>query len=231
MRIFIPARNAPLGASAAAVSDSELMLDAGSANPANSRAGLHSAHHGAVRHRIDIGRRRFVYMLPVGVFAGMAGAFAVSLGRDPSQIPSALIGKPVPEFDLPPVQGRALGLSRGDLRGEVSLVNVFASWCVACREEHPLFMKLRQSGGVPIHGLNYKDRPNDAAEWLDSLGDPYTRTGADMDGRVAIDWGVYGVPETFIVDKDGIIAHKHIGPVTKQALDETILPLIARLRG
>ncbi len=228
MRDSLSVRNAHLGASAAG--DSEL-LDAGPAGPAYSRVGLHSDHHGAVRDRVDIGRRRFIYMLPVGVFTGIAAAFAVSIGRDPSNIPSALIGKPIPEFALPPVQGRVLGLSSAELRDEVSLVNVFASWCVACREEHPLFMRLRQSGAAPIHGLNYKDRPNDAAEWLDSLGDPYTRTGADMDGRVAIDWGVYGVPETFVVDQHGIIAHKHIGPVTKQALEETVLPLIARLRG
>src|SRR3546814_7236428 len=115
----------------------------------------------------------------------------------------SLIGKPVPEFALPPVQGRTLGLSSDDLQGEVSLINVFASWCTACREEHPLFMRLRASGVVPIHGLNYRDRPEDAAGWLDELGDPYTRTGADRNGRVGIDWGVYGVPETFVVGPDG----------------------------
>lgn len=169
-------------------------------------------------------------MLPAAAFAAIAGGVAVSLGRDPSRIPSALIGKAVPEFALPPVQGRTLGLSTADLKGAVSLVNVFASWCVACREEHPLFMALRHSGAVPIHGLDYKDRPEDAAAWLDSLGDPYTRTGSDRDGRVAIDWGVYGVPETFVIDRNGIIAHKHIGPVTQEALAETMLPLIARLR-
>src|SRR3546814_5695599 len=116
------------------------------------------------------------------------------------------------------------------LQGEVSLINVFASWCTACREEHPLFMRLRASGVVPIHGLNYRDRPEDAAGWLDELGDPYTRTGADRNGRVGIDWGVYGVPETFVVGPDGHIAYKHVGPVTERALKETILPLVARLR-
>src|SRR5690606_16548335 len=117
----------------------------------------------------------------------------------PSNLPSTLISKPVPDFALPPVKGRTLGLSSTDLKGEVSLVNVFASWCVACRAEHPLFMKLAAQGTVPLHGLNYKDQPDDAAKWLDSLGDPYTRTGADISGRVAIDWGVYGVPETFVI--------------------------------
>jgi cytochrome c biogenesis protein CcmG/thiol:disulfide interchange protein DsbE len=117
-----------------------------------------------------------------------------------------------------------------DLKGEVSLVNVFASWCVACRAEHPVFMRLKAEGVVSIHGLNYKDRPQDAANWLDDLGDPYTRTGADLDGRVAIDWGVYGVPETFVVDRQGRIAFKQIGAVTPKILEQTILPLIQRLR-
>jgi cytochrome c biogenesis protein CcmG/thiol:disulfide interchange protein DsbE len=121
-------------------------------------------------------------------------------------------------------------LSNGDLQGEVSLVNVFASWCTACRDEHPLFMQLYQENIVPIHGLNYKDRPRDAAAWLDALGDPYTRTGADINGRVGIDWGVYGVPETFVIDRSGRIAYKHIGAVTEQVLKETLLPLIAELK-
>jgi cytochrome c biogenesis protein CcmG/thiol:disulfide interchange protein DsbE len=174
--------------------------------------------------------RRLGFLLPVAAFVIVAVGLAVSLTRNPQEIPSALIGKPVPEFSLPPVQGRMLGLSSADLKGEVSLVNVFASWCTACRYEHPLFMRLAQDGVVPIHGLNYKDRPEDAAKWLDTLGDPYTRTGADRDGRVAIDWGVYGVPETFVIGKDGVIVHKHIGPVRAKDLKETILPLIERLR-
>jgi cytochrome c biogenesis protein CcmG/thiol:disulfide interchange protein DsbE len=175
-------------------------------------------------------RRRFVLLLPAGLFTGVATALGFALTRDPEALPSALIGKTVPEFSLPPVQGRALGLSSADLRGDVSLVNVFASWCTACRSEHPLFMQLRANGAVPVHGLNYKDRPEDAASWLDELGDPYTRTGADLNGRVSIDWGVYGVPETFVVGRTGIILHKHIGPITEQALNETILPLVTRSR-
>lgn len=149
--------------------------------------------------------------------------------RNPQELPSAFIGKPVPIFNLPPVRGRKLGLSSADLKGGVSLVNVFASWCVACRAEHPLFMQLAANKVVPIHGIN-KDAPQDAADWLDNLGDPYTRTGIDRDGRVAIDWGVTGVPETFVVDASGIVACKQVGPITQQALEETILPLIARLR-
>jgi cytochrome c biogenesis protein CcmG/thiol:disulfide interchange protein DsbE len=150
--------------------------------------------------------------------------------RDPGTIPSALIGKLVPEFKLPPVKGRVLGLASADLNGEVSLVNVFASWCTACREEHPVFMRLNAEGIVPIHGLNYKDQPDNAARWLNTMGDPYTRTGADVSGRAAIDWGVYGVPETFVITKDGRIAYKHIGAVTPKVLEDTILPIIRKLR-
>ncbi len=175
---------------------------------------------------------RLLWLLPVLAFAAIAGLLFWGLdpSRDPSEIPSVLIGKPVPEFDLPPVQGRESGLSTANLSGEVSLVNVFASWCTACRYEHPLFMRLKTDGIVPLHGLNYKDRPEDAADWLDTLGDPYTRTGADIDGRVAIEWGVYGVPETFVIDRDGRIAFKQIGPINARILDETILPLVEKLQ-
>lgn len=175
-------------------------------------------------------RRRLRFLVPVAAFTALALMLGWGLTHNAREIPSALIGKPVPQFSLPPVQGRTLGLSSTDLVGEVSLVNVFASWCVACREEHPLFVRLKADGVVPIHGLNYKDQPDNAARWLNTLGDPYTRTGADRSGRVAIDWGVYGVPETFVITKDGRIAHKHIGPLTSDDLTKTILPLIGRLR-
>jgi len=173
---------------------------------------------------------RIATFLPAAIFAGLAIVLGWGLTRNAQDIPSALIGKSVPEFSLPPVKGRKLGLTSANLRGEVSLVNVFASWCVACREEHPAFMRLAATGIVPLYGLNYKDRPDDAAKWLDTMGDPYTRTGADLTGRVAIDWGVYGVPETFAVGADGRIAYKHIGAVTEQALVENILPLVERLK-
>jgi cytochrome c biogenesis protein CcmG/thiol:disulfide interchange protein DsbE len=175
-------------------------------------------------------RRNVLAFLPLAVAAVLGVVLAWGLTRDPSNLPSTLISKPVPDFALPPVKGRTLGLSSTDLKGEVSLVNVFASWCVACRAEHPLFMKLAAQGTVPLHGLNYKDQPDDAAKWLDSLGDPYTRTGADISGRVAIDWGVYGVPETFVIGADGRVAYKHIGPVSEEALTGTILPLVEELR-
>ncbi|WP_157019379.1 DsbE family thiol:disulfide interchange protein [Mesorhizobium xinjiangense] len=175
-------------------------------------------------------RRNVLAFLPLAVAALLAVVLAWGLTRDPGNLPSTLIGKAVPDFALPPVKGRTLGLSSTDLKGEVSLVNVFASWCVACREEHPLFMKLAAQGTVPLHGLNYKDQPDDAAKWLDSLGDPYTRTGADISERVAIDWGVYGVPETFVIGANGRVAYKHIGPVSEEALNGTILPLVEELR-
>ncbi len=179
---------------------------------------------------VPMRHRNVLAILPLAVAAVLAVVLAWGLTRDPSNLPSTLIGKAVPDFELPPVKGRTLGLSSTDLKGEVSLVNVFASWCVACRAEHPLFMKLAAEGTVPLHGLNYKDQPDDAAQWLDSLGDPYTRTGADISGRVAIDWGVYGVPETFVIGADGRVAYKHIGPVSEEALTGTILPLVEELR-
>lgn len=182
---------------------------------------------GAVR---SFGWARLALYAPVLVFLAVLVAFVVGLKRDRDTLPSPLIGKPVPAFSLPPVQGRSLGLASSDLKGGVSLFNVFASWCVACREEHPVLMRLKAQGTVPIHGLNYKDKPDDAARWLDAKGDPYTRTGADLDGRVAIDWGVYGVPETFVVDGNGRIAFKQIGPITPQILETVILPLILKLR-
>lgn len=186
--------------------------------------------NGSAANDQPLQRRRLVVLIPLTAFIGLVMALAWGMTRDPSTIPSALIGKPVPQFALPPVKGRTLGLASADLIGEVSLVNVFASWCVACREEHPVFMQMKAESIVPIHGLNYKDQPDNVAKWLNTMGDPYTRTGADIDGRVAIDWGVYGVPETFVVTKDGRIAYKHIGAVTPKVLEVTILPLIQRLR-
>ncbi len=175
------------------------------------------------------GGRLAVYT-PLVVFLVMAVFLGIGLTLDPREVPSPLIGKAVPVFSLPAVKGRELGLANTDLKGEVSLVNVFASWCVACREEHPLWMQIAKSKVVPIHGLNYKDKPDDAQAWLKDLGDPYTRTGADISGRVGIDWGVYGVPETFVIDRNGVIAYKHIGAITRQALDETIMPLVRKLQ-
>ena len=173
---------------------------------------------------------RLVGYIPLLVFIVIAVFFAIGLTMDPRDIPSPLIGKPVPEFSLPPVKGTTLGFSSADLRGHVSIVNVFASWCVVCKEEHAILMELKKTGIVPLHGINYKDKPDDARAWLDENGDPYVSIGADISGRVSIDWGVYGVPETFVIDRDGIIVYKQIGKVTPELLRDTIIPLITKLQ-
>ncbi|WP_037374384.1 DsbE family thiol:disulfide interchange protein [Sedimenticola selenatireducens] len=173
---------------------------------------------------------RWGTLVPFLVFVLISIFLAIGLTMDPRLVPSPLIGKAVPEFNLPPVKGRSAGLSAESLKGEVSLVNVFASWCTACRQEHPILMALSRKGSVSIHGLNYKDKPDDAAAWLDELGDPYTRTGADIDGMVGLDWGVYGVPETFVVDSQGVIQYKHIGPINEKIYLDTLQPIIENLR-
>ena len=174
--------------------------------------------------------RRLAFLVPLALFGGLAAVLGVGLSLDPHEVPSPLIGKRVPEFELRPVKGRAHGLATADLIGQVSLVNVFASWCVACRAEHPVLVDLARRNVVAVNGLNYKDAPDDAARWLDQWGDPYARTGADIDGRVAIDWGVYGVPETFLIDANGRIAYKHIGPMTAEFVRDKLLPMIETLR-
>jgi cytochrome c biogenesis protein CcmG/thiol:disulfide interchange protein DsbE len=175
-------------------------------------------------------RSRWTYLGPLVVFAVVAVFLGIGLTRNPREVPSPLIDKPVPQFRLAPVKGRSLGLATENLGGEVSVVNVFASWCTACRDEHPLWMTLAREGVLPIHGLNYKDKPDDAARWLDALGDPYARTGADLDGRVGIDWGVYGVPETFVIDRQGRIRRKIIGAINRRIVDEELIPLVRQLR-
>lgn len=167
---------------------------------------------------------------PVVIFVAVSALLGVGLTLNPRELPSALMNKPVPQFDLPAVKGRSAGLASADLRGQVSVVNVFASWCTACRDEHPLWMDLSARGLVVVHGLNYKDRPDDAARWLAQLGDPYIRTGADLDGRAGIEWGVYGVPETFVVDKHGVIRHKIIGAITPAIVENRLLPLVRQLQ-
>jgi len=173
---------------------------------------------------------RFKFIIPLALFMGVAITLAVGLTLKPGDIPSALLDSTVPEFDLPAVMGRPRGLASDELKGEVRLVNFFASWCVACRAEHPLLNRLTEDGVVPVYGVNYKDKPEDARAWLDRLGDPYVRSGADIPGRVGIDWGVYGLPETFIVDQSGRIVYKHIGAIDAEALENTILPIIVKLR-
>jgi cytochrome c biogenesis protein CcmG/thiol:disulfide interchange protein DsbE len=178
-----------------------------------------------------MGALQLRYLVPLSLFVVLAVGLAIGLTRDPSQIPSVLIDQEVPRFSLGPVEGRERGFSSADLTGEVRLVNFFASWCVACRAEHPLLNQLTEDGTVPVYGINYKDKPENVRRWLDRLGDPYVRSGADHDGRVGIEWGVYGLPESFIVDRDGRIRYKHIGPIGPKDLEETIMPLIEKLRG
>jgi cytochrome c biogenesis protein CcmG, thiol:disulfide interchange protein DsbE len=175
--------------------------------------------------------RRLLFLLPVLIFVAVGIGLAVGLTRDPSTLPSPLIDQPVPTFELPPLAGRAgPGFSSADLEGRVTLVNVFASWCVPCRVEHPLLMALAEEG-VAIYGIDYKDPAEKAAGWLAELGDPYRAIGADQDGRVAIDWGVYGVPETFVIDAEGRIRHRHVGPLQPRDIEGTIKPLLAELAG
>ncbi|WP_334061215.1 DsbE family thiol:disulfide interchange protein [Limimaricola cinnabarinus] len=173
---------------------------------------------------------RALVLLPATLFAALAGAFYWGLMNPDDRLPSALTGRAVPEFDLPPLEGRADGLSTADLMGEVSIVNVWASWCVPCRVEMPLLVELAAQGTVPIHGINYKDAPDAALRFLEETGDPYTRIGADPSGRASIDWGVYGLPETFVIDAEGRIAYKHVGPFDRRSLEQDILPVVRRLQ-
>ena len=175
-------------------------------------------------------RRGIFALLPLVGFGVIGWFLYQGLSLKPREIPSALIDRPVPTFDLPALPGRPPGLASTDLKGEVSLVNVFASWCVTCRIEHPILMRLKQEGIVPIHGLNYKDESEAALGWLKRFGDPYDRVGADKRGRVGIDWGVYGVPESFIVDAKGRIVCKQIGAISEKSLGERLLPAIRAAR-
>lgn len=174
--------------------------------------------------------RRILYLLPLLVFLGLSVYFAIGLQRDPKKIPSALIDKPVPQFDLPALIEAVPGLATKDFGGEVAVVNVFASWCVPCRAEHPLITRLAEDEAVPVFGLNWKDKKEDATAWLRQLGNPYDRVGHDPSGRAGIDWGVYGVPETYIIGKQGRIRYKQVGPLSADILNDTILPVIRELQ-
>lgn len=174
---------------------------------------------------------RLIAFLPLAVFALLAAYFLAGLDRDPRAVPSALIDRPAPAFALPPLPGHERGFASADLGGTPALVNVFASWCGPCRIEHPVLVRLAEEENIPIFGINYKDRPEDALAWLGQFGNPYIGIGADGSGRVAIDWGVTGVPETFVVDATGRIRYKHIGPVMPNDMQEKILPLLRELRG
>ncbi|MBP2300358.1 DsbE family thiol:disulfide interchange protein [Azospirillum picis] len=176
--------------------------------------------------------RRLLYLLPFLLFIGVGVAFYLGFERDPRDIPSALIDKPAPVFELPPIEGlpASAGLSSARLTGDVTLVNVFASWCIPCKAEHPVITRLSREKGVTVFGINYKDKPEDARTWLSRNGDPYAAIGADQDGRVSIDWGVYGVPESYLIDRQGRIRFKHVGPLTPEVIDQQILPMVKHLR-
>jgi cytochrome c biogenesis protein CcmG/thiol:disulfide interchange protein DsbE len=167
--------------------------------------------------------------IPLLIFVVLMGFLAVGLSLNPREIPSPLINKPAPAFSLPSLDAPEQKIATQDLRGKVWILNVWASWCVACRIEHPLLVEFSKTGAVPIYGLNYKDKRDDAIRWLGKFGNPYTRSLSDTDGLVGIDFGVYGVPETFVIDKAGVIRMKHIGPVTPEVLRDDILPLVRKL--
>ena len=171
------------------------------------------------------------FLIPLGVFALMVLFLGIGLTLNPREVPSPLIGKPAPAFQLSRVADAGQTLSPEDFKGQVALVNVWASWCVSCRQEHPVLLQLARQNVVPIYGLNYKDQREAAQGWLNQHGNPYIASAFDADGRVGINWGVYGVPETFVIDKAGLIRHKHTGPVTPESLDQELLPLIRQLQG
>ena len=175
--------------------------------------------------------RSLKFLIPLAVFLVLVGFFWKSLQVDPTEVPSPLIDKPAPVFLLPQLQAPEKMLSPANLRGQVWLFNVWASWCVSCRQEHPVLVDLARTGEVPIYGLNYKDQREDAIGWLQQFGNPYIASAYDQQGQVGIDYGVYGVPETYIIDRDGVIRHKHIGPITEEVLQQEILPIVRRLKG
>ena len=181
----------------------------------------------AVDEKGGRGRVRLIYLVPLALFAVLAAVFLMRLeaGGDPSAIPSALVGHPAPDFDLPPLDGAGVpGLKRADLDGQVTLVNVFASWCVPCRDEAPVLEELAGDKRFRLVAINYKDTTQNARRFLGDFGNPFAAIGVDAKGRSAIDWGVYGVPETFVVGPDGIIRYKYVGPLSDEAVARTLMP-------
>ena len=173
--------------------------------------------------------RALKFLVPLALFLALAAFFAVGLNRDPREVPSPFIGKPAPVFRLEQLHEPKLAFTPEDMKGKVWMLNVWASWCASCRIEHPLLVDLARNRVVPIVGLNYKDKREDGVAWLGRFGNPYEVSAWDIEGRVGIDYGVYGAPETFLIDKQGVIRHKQIGPITPEALEKTILPLIRKL--
>jgi cytochrome c biogenesis protein CcmG/thiol:disulfide interchange protein DsbE len=169
------------------------------------------------------------FVIPLALFVVLVVFLAIGLGHDPHEVPSPLIDKPAPAFQLAQLKEPSKNFSAEEMRGKVWLLNVWASWCVTCRDEHPLLLEYARSKAVPIYGLNYKDKREDALSWLGDLGDPYVLSVSDLDGRVGIDYGVYGAPETYLIDRNGVIRFKQVGPVTPDIWQKTIMPLVASL--
>jgi len=169
------------------------------------------------------------FLLPFGVFLAIGLALMAGLRRDPHELPSALVGKPAPAFELPVLEADGRTVRASDMRGKVWMLNVWASWCGPCQLEHPLLVDFARHTQVPVVGLNYKDKPEAARAWLQRLGNPYSATLADPEGRTGIDFGVYGVPETFVIDREGIVRYRQAGPLTAQALEQRLLPLLRQL--
>jgi cytochrome c biogenesis protein CcmG/thiol:disulfide interchange protein DsbE len=169
------------------------------------------------------------YLIPLVLFLGLVVFLAIGLTRDPHEVPSPLINKPAPTFKLSQLADPSKTFSAEEMRGKVWLLNVWATWCFVCREEHPMLLEIERSGTVPIYGLDTKDKREDALAWLRELGDPYVLSVSDLDGRVGIDYGVYGAPETFLIDKNGVIRFKQIGPITPDVWQNQILPLVKEL--
>jgi cytochrome c biogenesis protein CcmG/thiol:disulfide interchange protein DsbE len=170
------------------------------------------------------------YLLPLGVFILLLVFLGVGLNLNPHEVPSPLIGKPAPAFILPALDNPAATFAQKDMLGKVWLLNVWASWCVACREEHPLLVEFSRTGAVPIVGLDYKDARVDGMRWLQDMGNPYQTVAFDAEGRVGIDYGVYGVPETYVIDRQGVIRYKQIGPITPEILRDKVMPLVKELQ-
>ena len=170
------------------------------------------------------------FLLPLLLFLVLVVFLAIGLSRDPREIPSPLVNKPAPAFSLPVLSDPQRSFKSEEMRGQVWLLNAWASWCAACQDEHPLLLQLARSKVVPIYGLDYKDERAAALAWLGELGDPYTLSLSDTDGRVAIDYGIYGVPETFVIDRSGVVRYKHTGPLTAEVLQKKILPLVKELQ-
>ncbi len=171
------------------------------------------------------------YLVPVALFATLVWFFARGLSLDPGYVPSPFVGKPAPAFSLPTLKDPSARLERSDIVGQLALVNVWATWCVGCRQEHGFLVELSRTAGIPIYGLNWKDDRSAALSWLSQLGDPYVASGFDASGDAAIDWGVYGAPETFLLAPDGTVLYKHLSPLTPQVWSAEFAPRIAQVRG